>query len=113
MGWAVGWKKEAFWGRDALLAEKRGRSAPRAVGPAGASAAASRAPTSTSLDDGGTVVGRTTSGTFSPTLKQGIALALLPPEAGAGDELSVDVRGRRLRCRVVKPPFVQVQTRQD
>ena len=39
--------------------------------------------------------------------------ALLPPEAGAGDELSVDGRGRRLRCRVVKPPFVQVQTRQD
>ena len=67
----------------------------------------------TLLDFTGTVVGRTTSGTFSPTLKQGIALALLPPEAGVDDELSVDVRGRRLRCRVVRPPFVQVQTRQD
>ncbi len=77
------------------------------------STAASRGPTSTSSTTAGRWSGRTTSGTFSPTLKQGIALALLPPEAGVDDELSVDVRGRRLRCRVVKPPFVQVQTRQD
>lgn len=111
VGWAVGWKKDAFWGRDALVAEKA--AGPRRVlwGLQAIDRGVPRADLDV-VDDGGTVVGRTTSGTFSPTLKQGIALALLPPEAGVDDELSVDVRGRRLRCRVVKPPFVQVQTRQ-
>ena len=53
----------------------------------------------------------TTSGTFSPTLKQGIALALLDRSVAEGDEVVVDVRGRDLPVRVVKPPFVQVQTK--
>jgi aminomethyltransferase len=52
-------------------------------------------------------VGTTTSGTFSPTLRQGIALALLDRSVAEGDEVSVDVRGRAARFRVVKPPFVQ------
>ncbi len=60
----------------------------------------------------GREVGTTTSGTFSPTLKQGIALALLDRAVSEGDELVVDVRGRDLPVRVVKPPFVEVQTRQ-
>ena len=34
-GWAVGWKKPAFWGRDALLAEKAAGPAAAAVGPGG------------------------------------------------------------------------------
>ena len=109
-GWAVGWGKPAFWGRAALLAEK-------AVGPdrllRGLLALDRGIPR-----DGCTVsrpdadqVGVTTSGTFSPTLRQGIALALLDRSVAEGDEVVVDVRGRPLRCRVVKPPFVQVQTR--
>ena len=57
---------------------------------------------------GGRKVGETTSGTFSPTLKAGIALALLDSDAGLepGAEVTVDVRGRPLLCEVVKPPFV-------
>ena len=53
-----------------------------------------------------------TSGTFSPTLRQGIALALLEPSVGLGDDVVVDVRGREVTATVVKPPFVEVQTRQ-
>lgn len=55
----------------------------------------------------------TTSGTFSPTLKVGIALALIDAGAGISDGalVTVDVRGRPLECEVVKPPFVQVKTR--
>ena len=64
-------------------------------------------------DAHGEVVGEVTSGTFSPTLKQGIALALLAPGAAVGDEVVIDVRGREVAATVVKPPFVQVQTRQD
>ena len=50
----------------------------------------------------------TTSGTFSPTLKLGIALALIDADAGVvdGQRVAVDVRGRPLECEVVKPPFV-------
>jgi aminomethyltransferase len=53
-------------------------------------------------------IGETTSGTFSPTLKVGIALAYLSPADrwGPGERVEVDVRGRRGRARVVKPPFV-------
>jgi aminomethyltransferase len=62
---------------------------------------------------GSTPVGVTTSGTFSPSLNVGIALALIDSAAGIsdGDTVSVDVRGRALECEVVKPPFVDVKTR--
>jgi aminomethyltransferase len=57
------------------------------------------------------VVGEVTSGTFSPTRRQGIALALLDRTVAEGDELVVDVRGRRAQVRVVKPPFVPSRVR--
>jgi aminomethyltransferase len=110
-GWAVGWSKDAFWGRDALLAEKEtgprrllrglraiGRGVPRAE---------------MAVLSGSTPVGITTSGTFSPTRNVGIALALVDSDAGVddGDVVSVDVRGRALDCEVVRPPFVDVKTR--
>jgi aminomethyltransferase len=65
------------------------------------------------LDADGKQIGETTSGTFSPTRKVGIALALIDSAAGVelGNELVVDVRGRSLRCEVVKPPFVELHTK--
>jgi len=58
-------------------------------------------------------VGVTTSGTFSPTLNAGIALALIDTDADLPDgaAVSLDVRGRLLDCELVKPPFVHVKTR--
>ena len=58
-------------------------------------------------------IGVTTSGTFSPTLGAGIALALIDADADVADGsvVSVDVRGRLLDCEVVKPPFVDVKTK--
>ena len=50
-------------------------------------------------------IGQITSGTFSPTLNRAIALARV--EAGVGDRCQVDIRGKRLPARVVKPPFVR------
>ena len=49
--------------------------------------------------------GEITSGTFSPSLGRAVALARLP--AGDAGECEVDVRGKRLKARVVKPPFVR------
>jgi aminomethyltransferase len=51
--------------------------------------------------------GEITSGTFSPTMKQSIALARLPADVAVGDIVHVQVRDRRLAARVVKPPFVR------
>ena len=110
-GWAVGWSKDAFWGRDALLAEKQ--EGPRRMlrGLLALDRGVPRA--EMSVLSGSTPVGTTTSGTFSPTRNVGIALALIDASAGVadGDVVSVDVRGRPLQCEVVKPPFVEAKTR--
>ena len=51
--------------------------------------------------------GEITSGTFSPTLQQGIALARLPAAVTVGDVVEVDIRGKLHKAKVVKPPFVR------
>ena len=113
-GWAVGWKKDEFWGREPLLAEKAAgprrvlwglRQVDRAIPRPHMSV---HAGAESGADD---AIGEVTSGTFSPTLKLGIALALLPPTAAEGDVVYLDVRGRRAAFEVVKPPFVKVSTR--
>lgn len=110
-GWAVGWKKDAFWGRDALLAEKQAGPTRTLRGLKALGRGVLRA--DLTVLDGETVVGTTTSGTFSPSLKVGIALALIDTAAGIedGQTVTVDVRGRALECEVVKPPFVSARTR--
>lgn len=55
----------------------------------------------------GVQVGETTSGTFSPTLKVGIALGLVDTKYKIGDKVSIDVRGRLLTAEIVKIPMVQ------
>ena len=110
-GWAVGWKKDGFWGQEALAAEKAGGARRTSWGLLATGRGIPRAHCQV-RDAHGEVVGEVTSGTFSPTLKQGIALALLAPGAAVGDEVVIDVRGREVAATVVKPPFVQVQTRQ-
>jgi aminomethyltransferase len=55
---------------------------------------------------GGEVVGKVTSGTFSPTFERPICMALVAPDAGeVGTEVAVDVRGESLPGKVVKRPF--------
>ena len=110
-GWAIGWRKDAFWGRDALLAEKEAGPKRLLRGLKAVGRGVLRP--DLRVLDGDTEIGVTTSGTFSPTLKVGIALALIDTGAGIADgqTVSVDVRGRGLECEVVKPPFVEAKTR--
>jgi len=49
--------------------------------------------------------GEITSGGFSPTLQKAIALARVP--ASAEGSCEVEIRGKRLPARIVKPPFVR------
>ncbi len=51
--------------------------------------------------------GEITSGTFSPTLQQGIALARLPVGVAVGAAVEVDIRGKLFKAKVVKPPFAR------
>jgi aminomethyltransferase len=110
-GWAIGWKKDAFFGRDALLAEKAA-GPPRLLRGLRAVGRGVLRPELT-VFDGDTKVGATTSGTYSPTLKVGIALALIETDAGVedGQHVTVDVRGRSIECEVLRPPFVDPKTR--
>jgi aminomethyltransferase len=108
-GWAVGWSKPAFWGREALLAERERGPARRLRGISAQGRGIPRP--GMAVTAGGAEVGQVTSGTFSPTLRKGIGLALLPPEIADGDVVEVDIRGRAERFEVVKPPFVQPSTR--
>ncbi|MDQ1684064.1 MAG: aminomethyltransferase [Frankiaceae bacterium] len=109
-GWAVGWSKPAFWGRDALTAERE-RGAARLLWGLLALDRGIPRPHMTVRSDDGTDVGEVTSGTFSPSLKVGIGLALLDRGVAEGDELTLDVRGRPSAVRVVKPPFVESHVR--
>jgi len=108
--WAVVFAKDAFRGKAALEAEKaigparvlralksNDRGIPRAGMPV--------------LDSSGNAVGEVTSGTFSPTLKVGIALALVKPEFKIGDSVQIDIRGRTSSAAIVRAPFVESRVR--
>lgn len=53
----------------------------------------------------GEQIGEITSGSPAPFLGKNIALALLPPSLAAGAEVAVEVRGNRVRAKVVPTPF--------
>ena len=110
LAWAVGWDKPVFTGRDALATERASGPRRRLRGLVAVERAIPR-PGMPVLSADGATIGEMTSGTFSPTLKQGIGLALLDPAIAEGDEVVVDVRGRQARFTVTKPPFVPPHVR--
>jgi aminomethyltransferase len=109
LGWAVGWDIPVFFGRDGLLAVKASGPARRLRGVKVVGRGIPRPHMGVYRD--GTQVGETTSGTFSPTLRQGIALAYLPAEIAVGDFVQVDVRGTLVDAEVVTLPFVPSHVR--
>jgi aminomethyltransferase len=60
------------------------------------------------LDAAGNVVGKVTSGTQSPTLQKPIGMAYVPTAMAAeGSDLWIDIRGKALKGKVVKLPFLK------
>ncbi|WP_183101313.1 glycine cleavage system aminomethyltransferase GcvT [Nocardioides pelophilus] len=112
LGWAVGWKKPEFWGRDAVLAEKEKGARRKLVGIVATGRAIPRPHMSVSLTPD-VLLGEVTSGTFSPSLKQGIGMALVASVVADDAEVGVDVRGRREVFKIVKPPFLDPSVRES
>jgi aminomethyltransferase len=108
LGFAVARDTE-FRGADAVRKARKDPPPQRLLGLRATERGIPRAGQQVVLDS--TVVGRTTSGSFSPTLECGIALAYLDTGLVQGDDVVVDVRGRRLAATVVRPPFVDSDPR--
>ena len=106
LGWVVSWDKGSFRGREALVAERE-RGPVRVLRGLSIEGRRPARDGSEVFDPTGRTVGTVTSGNFSPTLGHCIALALLTPGIGTGEEVEVDVRGARLPAVVCPIPFVQ------
>jgi aminomethyltransferase len=105
LGWTVAWQPEErdFIGRAALESERETGPAARFVGLLLEDKGVLRNHQKVLVEGHGT--GEITSGSFSPTLGRSIALARVPP--ATGERCQVEVRGKLLSARVVKPPFVR------
>jgi aminomethyltransferase len=64
-------------------------------------------------DESGAPIGIVTSGTFSPTLRVGIALALVDSSYSLGDQVSIDIRGRTSSATIVELPFIHARVREN
>lgn len=109
-GWAIGWKKENFRGSQVLQSQREEgvvrtikalKSNDRGIPRAGMAI----------KDSEGTEIGIVTSGTFSPSLKVGIALALMDPAYAIGDVVTIDVRGRQSSATISALPFMPTHVR--
>jgi aminomethyltransferase len=105
LAWTVAWEPEQrdFIGRAALQQQKAAGVKHKLVGLVLEDRGVLRAHQQVLVD--GLEAGEITSGSFSPTLGVSIAFARVP--ASIGTHCKVDVRGKPLSARVVKPPFVR------
>jgi glycine cleavage system T protein (aminomethyltransferase) len=104
LSWAINWDHD-FIGKEALLKQKEqgtyqrltclkvpGKGIPRH---------------GNDVQKEGKAVGVVSSGTLSPCLNKGIAMAYVHPDyRGVGDTLDIMIRGKKVPAEIVKPPFV-------
>ncbi len=106
LGWTVAWEPQDrdFIGREALEAQRAAGVSRKRVGLVLEGRGVIRSGMVVHTPQG---EGRVTSGGFSPTLGQAIALARVPAGVGPDTPVTVEIRGRRQPARVVRPPFVR------
>lgn len=102
LGWAV--KGTGFVGEQAVRRAKEAGPSRRLWGLRATGRGIPRAGCAVRRD--GEVVGEVTSGTFSPTLRIGVAMGYLAEPVEVGDAVEIDVRGKVVPAEVVRPPFV-------
>jgi aminomethyltransferase len=104
LAWIVKWNKGSFIGRDVLEKQNIEGLRRKLVGFEMVDRGIARDHYPAYLND--EPVDSVRSGSYVPFLEKSIGLIYLPPDHWAADsEFFVDVRGRRLRARVVKTPF--------
>jgi len=104
LSFAVRFEKPRFIGREPLVDQKEKGLTRVRVGLKMVERAIPRKGFPVMKD--GEKLGEVTSGTFSPLLQQGIAMAYVPPAYSAvGTKVEVDVRGRRTGAEVCAMPF--------
>jgi len=104
LGWIVGWQKPAFIGHEALRAQRDSGPSRRVVAFEMTERAIARHGHVVLRDD--EPCGTVTSGTQTPYLQKAVGLAMVPVDlAEPGQELVIDVRGRKAGARVVPEPF--------
>ena len=104
LNWAVGWKKPGFDGASAIRAAKAEGATRLLRGLKACGRGIPRPGMGVFLADA--PVGQVTSGTFSPTLRLGVALALVDAQLEVGQTVDVEIRNRLEQFEVVNPPFV-------
>jgi aminomethyltransferase len=106
LDWVVKFSKPEFIGRAALARQKAEGTPRRLIGLELIGPGIARSDHELSRD--GHVVGRVTSGTYSPSLGKSIALGYVTREAAViGSEIDIEIRGRKVRARIVSLPFVR------
>jgi aminomethyltransferase len=117
LGWTIAWEpaERAFIGREALEAKREAPDLSRFLGLLLTGRGVLRGHQTVLID--GEPAGEITSGGFSPTLERSIALARIRPhvttgaETGTGSDIGdtcdVEIRGKPVAARIVKPPFVR------
>ncbi|PTM58470.1 glycine cleavage system aminomethyltransferase GcvT [Desmospora activa] len=106
IGFAVKPNKGEFIGRDVLAKQKAEGSPRKLVGLEMIERGIPRSYYPVYKD--GEEIGEVTSGTQSPTLKKNVGLALVRAEqAEIGNEVDVEIRGKRVSAKIVKTPFYQ------
>jgi len=105
LAWTVSWEPEDrdFIGMGALLSQKQQGLSRKLVGLILEDKGIMRAEQRVVI--AGHADGVITSGTYSPTLGQSVALARVP--VATGDRVMVDIRGKLIPANVVKPRFVK------
>ena len=102
VGFAAKMSKGEFIGHDALADKQTPAHRIRAIQMQGKGIPREGYP----IIWGGVPVGEVTSGTMSPTIGSGIALAMLQNSLNVGDDVQVQIRSALHPAKVVKPPFV-------
>lgn len=106
--WVVKLNKDDFVGKQAILKAKKEGPKQLLIGLEATERCVPRH--GYTVLNGSEAIGCVTSGSFSPTLEKGVALAYVSPHyAEPGTDLSIDIRGKSCGCRVVKTPFYRSQ----
>jgi aminomethyltransferase len=108
LAWAVAFDKGDFRGREALV-RRRDEGLPSRLRGLVTGDRRHIPRAHQRVVRGEETVGEVTSGTYSPLLGAGIALAYLSPADAfePGSEVEIDIRGRRAPAGVVRTPFVE------